>query len=107
MVSVVRKVQSRELEKMRTYLILAKVIDQALFDQYIKGHFPTIRLFGGKVVFRSLDNLSVHGDQAWDAIALQEWPDAARFERWWSSDEYRPWAEIRDRAAAVTIIRCG
>jgi uncharacterized protein (DUF1330 family) len=91
---------------MNTYLVLAKVIDPELFAQYIKGHIPSLAKFGGKVVFRSIDNVPVYGTQIWDAIVLQEWPDAESFDRWWRSDEYRPWAEIRDKAATVSIIKC-
>jgi uncharacterized protein (DUF1330 family) len=91
---------------MCTYLILAKIIDQELFAQYIKGHLPTIEKFGGKVVFRSQENIPVWGEATWDAIAMQEWLDTESFEKWWNSDEYRPWAEIRDKAAEVLIVRC-
>jgi len=89
-----------------TYLILANITDAELFANYIQGHLPTIAEFGGRVVFRSFANTPVLGEQNWDAVALQEWPDTQRFERWWNSDAYRPWAQIRDKAASVTIIRC-
>lgn len=66
--------------------------DPELFAEYIKGHIPTLAKFGGRVVFRSIDNVAVHGAETRDAIALQEWPDAEFLERWWNSEEYRPWA---------------
>jgi uncharacterized protein (DUF1330 family) len=91
---------------MINYLILAKTIDTELFADYIKGHIPTISLFGGRVTFRSTDNTPVLGTETWDAIAIQEWPDEAAFEAWWHSEEYRPWALIRDKAATMTIIKC-
>ena len=91
---------------MTHYLVLALIIDAELFARYIQGHIPTIIKFGGKVTFRSVNNTTIHGSQNWDAIALQEWPDTATFEQWWNSEEYRPWAEIRDKAAAITIVRC-
>ncbi|SRR6266567_3688222 len=88
------------------YLILARIIDHDLFAQYIKGHIPTIAQFGGKVVFRSTENSSVFGSGNWDVVAIQEWPSSDAFERWWASDEYRPWAGIRDRAAIMQIVKC-
>lgn len=91
---------------MTQYLILANIIDPELFADYIKGHIPTITLYGGRVTFRSTDNVPVLGMETWDAIAIQEWPSEAAFEAWWSSEEYRPWALIRDKAAAMTIVRC-
>lgn len=91
---------------MMQVLILATVIDGELFADYIKGHIPTIVHYGGRVTFRSTDNTLLLGAAAWDAIAIQEWPDEAAFEAWWHSDEYRPWAEMRDRAAEMTIVKC-
>jgi uncharacterized protein (DUF1330 family) len=87
-------------------LILANIIDSELFKQYMKGHLPTITQYGGKVVFRSIQNTPIWGSENWDAIALQEWPDEKTFNTWWNSEEYQPWAEIRDRAAKISIIRC-
>jgi uncharacterized protein (DUF1330 family) len=50
--------------------------------------------------------LVVLGAETWDAIALQEWPDVEAFKRWWNSEEYRPSAEIRDKAAVISIVKC-
>lgn len=91
---------------MTHYLILANIIDQELFADYIKGHIPTIAQYGGRVTFRSTGNTPVHGTKSWDAIAIQEWPDESAFEAWWSSEEYRPWAQVRDKAAEMTIVKC-
>ncbi len=91
---------------MAHYLILATIINPELFAQYIKGHIPTIALYGGRVTFRSTDNVPILGTETWDAIAVQEWPSEAAFEAWWNSEEYRPWALIRDKAATMTIVKC-
>jgi uncharacterized protein (DUF1330 family) len=88
------------------YLILAKIKDHDLFTQYIKGHIPTIAQFGGKVVFRSTENASILGSEHWDVVAIQEWPNTSAFDLWWDSDAYKPWAQIRDRAAFLAIIKC-
>lgn len=91
---------------MTNYLILATIIAPELFADYIKGHIPTITQYGGRVTFRSINNRVVLGTETWDAIAIQEWPSEADFDAWWNSEEYRPWAEIRDKAATVTIVKC-
>lgn len=88
------------------YLILVHIIDRKLFADYMAGHLPTITPYGGRVTFRSTDNVPVLGTETWDAVAIQEWPNEADFEAWWSSEEYRPWAQMRDKAATMTIIRC-
>ena len=91
---------------MTHYLILATITDPALFADYIRGHIPTIAQYGGVVTFRSIDNIPVLGAETWDAVAIQEWPNEAAFEAWWHSEEYRPWAELRDRAATMIIVKC-
>lgn len=91
---------------MVSYLILAKIIDKELFTKYINGHIPTISKFGGKVIFRSVSNLSIIGNNNWDAIAIQEWENTESFDKWWNSDEYKQWSEIRDKAAIIDIIKC-
>ena len=88
------------------YLIQARIRDQALFADYLRGHLPTLAAFGGQLVFRSAHNLPVLGHEHWDAVALQAWPDQAHFEQWWHSADYRPWAEIRDQAAEIRITAC-
>jgi uncharacterized protein (DUF1330 family) len=88
------------------YMVLVKIKDTALFARYLAGHLPTIEQFGGKISFRSIENRTVLGPEKWDVIAIQEWPTAADFDRWWNSEEYRPWAELRDHAADMTIVAC-
>lgn len=88
------------------YLILAKIINPDLFMEYIKGHLPSIAQYGGKIVFRSTENEPILGSECWDAIAIQEWPSASAFDAWWTSDEYKPWAQIRDQAATMVITKC-
>lgn len=91
---------------MINYLILAAIIDPELFARYIKGHIPTIVQHGGRITFRSTDNVPVLGMETWDAVAIQEWPSETAFETWWHSEEYRPWAQIRDKAAKISIVKC-
>lgn len=88
------------------FLIMARILNPELFALYIKGHIPTIAQYGGRVIFRSTDNVPVLGTETWDAIAIQEWPSEAAFEAWWHSEEYRPWALMRDKAATLTFVRC-
>jgi uncharacterized protein (DUF1330 family) len=46
------------------------------------------------------------GLENFDAIAIQEWASEEAFNAWWNSKEYKPWAQIRDRAAKISIIQC-
>jgi len=88
------------------YLILVKITDHALFARYIQGSRQTIAQFGGRVVFHSTENALTLGSSSWDIVAIQEWPSTDAFDRRWNSEEYKPWAEIRDTAAVMTIIQC-
>ncbi|MDR2081826.1 MAG: DUF1330 domain-containing protein [Campylobacteraceae bacterium] len=88
------------------YLILANIIEGEIFEQYMKGHLPTIAQYGGNIIFRSIQNTPILGLENFDAIAIQEWASEEAFNAWWNSKEYKPWAQIRDRAAKISIIQC-
>ncbi len=88
------------------YLILVKITDHALFARYIQGSQPTIAQFGGRVIFHSIENALTFGANSWDVVAIQEWPSTDAYDRCWNSEEYKPWAKIRDTAADMTIIQC-
>jgi len=88
------------------YLILVKIKDAGLFADYVNGHLPTVSKFGGKIIFRSIENSSVLGTEKWDAVLIQEWPSDIAFDLWWNSEEYQPWAKIRDNAASMSITKC-
>lgn len=88
------------------YIILVTIKDSDLFEEYVNGHLPSISKFGGKIVFRSTENSSVLGHEALDVVVIQEWPSESKFDLWWNSEEYAPWARIRDNAASMSIIKC-
>jgi uncharacterized protein (DUF1330 family) len=88
------------------YLILVTIKEPELFTTYITGHLPGLHNAGGKIVFRSTDNSPIIGAKQYDVVVIQEWPSEEAFNRWWHSDEYRPWAELRERAADMTIVAC-
>lgn len=97
--------EPHHLTNMTNYLVLAKILDKELFGEYMRGHLPTIQKYGGRVAFRSTENKTIFGSDQWDAIAIQEWPNAETFDLWWNSKEYEPWSKIRDKAALVQIIK--
>jgi uncharacterized protein (DUF1330 family) len=86
-------------------LILVKIKDRELFDEYLKGHLPTIAQYGGRVVFRSTENTTLLGDERWDVVVMQEWPSESAFDSWWNSKEYGVWAKLRDSAASMLILK--
>lgn len=88
------------------YLILATIKDSDLFAEYVNGHLPTLSKYGGKIVFRSVENSTVLGHEKCDVVVIQEWPSESTFDLWWNSEEYAPWARIRDKAASMSIIKC-
>ncbi len=88
------------------YLVLVKIKDAGLFAKYVNGHLPSIVAYGGKITFRSIENYPVLGQETWDVVVIQEWPSESAFDIWWNSEEYQPWAKIRDDAASLSIIKC-
>ena len=88
------------------YLILATIKDPALFATYVTGHLPGLQKAGGRIVFRSTDNAAIIGAKQYDVVVIQQWTSEEAFNLWWHSDEYRPWSELRDSAATMTIMAC-
>jgi uncharacterized protein (DUF1330 family) len=87
-------------------LILVKIKNSMLFADYVDGHLPTVSKFGGKIIFRSIENSSVLGTEQWDVVVIQEWPSDLAFDLWWNSEDYQPWTKIRDNAASMIITKC-
>lgn len=87
------------------YAVLNVTIrDDARFREYIRGHLPSIALHGGRVLFRSNDNVVVEGTWKPRLLVIQEWPTEAAFHQWYDSDEYRPWKELRHAACDLEFV---
>jgi uncharacterized protein (DUF1330 family) len=80
------------------------VRDEARFREYVRGHLPSIARHGGRVLFRSDDNVAVEGTWQPRLLVLHEWPSEAAFQAWYGSEEYRPWRELRPSACDMDYV---
>ena len=85
-------------------IIQVKVKNPKKFMEYVDGHLPSLSQYGGKILFEGLNQTNVYGEQQLeDLVVVQLWDDEETFYKWWNSEEYRPWKEMRDEGAYVTL----
>ncbi len=65
-------------------LIQVEVMDAEKFREYVKGHLPTIELYGGKVILKSAGMEVIEGAWMPELFVIHEWPGVAAFKRWMS-----------------------
>lgn len=84
-------------------LIQVEVMDAEKFREYVKGHLPTIELYGGKVILKSAGMEVIEGAWMPELFVIHEWPGVAAFKRWYVSEEYKPWKSKRKEACNLSI----
>ncbi len=68
---------------------------------YQEGARAQVARFGGVVLGRG--GRSFEGTPPFERVLVQKWPSAEAFERWQTSEEYRPLRERRQRCADMRI----
>ena len=90
---------------MSAYSIVAVMVkDQQLFQQYVDGHTESLMKYGGKFLAAGSDFESIEGAWPGQIVVVHEWPDRTSFHNWYTSDDYRPWKEIRFASATANVI---
>lgn len=93
---------------MPVFAVIDVVIkDQEKLKEYVAGHLPSIAQHGGKILCRGLDPVVVTGNWAPKLLVVHEWPNREQFQRWYDSDEYRPWKELREEACEMNLVLVG
>lgn len=78
--------------------------DPAAFEEYRNGHLPTIEKYGGKLLVRGGQFEVMEGDWNPRRIVIHQWPSLEAFHRWYNSEEYKHWKELRQRAAVARVV---
>lgn len=87
------------------YLLLDVTIkDKAKFFEYVEGHKPSMRQYGGKLLFRSNNMEVVEGSWSPKLFVVHEWPSEAAFRNWYGSPEYAPWKKLRREAMDMNMV---
>ena len=90
---------------MPAYSIVAVTVnDPDLFQRYVDGHQGTLAGFGGRFIVAGSEFEVLEGDWPGQIVVVHEWPDRRAFHAWHTSDDYRPWKEMRRAAASATVV---
>jgi len=79
------------------------VRDAEKWEQYLKQVGATFPPYGGEVVFRGKNAVSLDGEEAHELMVVLRFADLAAAKRWRTSPEYRRIVPIRDEAAEVVL----
>lgn len=81
-----------------------EVTDPAAFEEYRKGVPATIAAYGGRYIARGGALDALEGGWNPKRMVVLEFPSMDRARAWYSSDEYRPLMQLRQRAAKTRAI---
>ena len=89
---------------MAAYLIgQIQVRDPVLWQSYVAGVGESLRPFAAEVVFRGHLTRVLAGEQPRNQCVVIRFADRASLDRWFESETYQGFIELRDRAADVAI----
>jgi uncharacterized protein (DUF1330 family) len=90
---------------MAVYVIASvDVRDSAGYEEYRNRVQSTLERYGGRYLARGGATVVLEGTWSPARCVILEFPDMAKFNAWWSSPEYRPLREIRERTASSQIV---
>jgi uncharacterized protein (DUF1330 family) len=91
--------------KDRVYALLdVKIKDKAKFLEYVEGHKPSMKQYGGRLLFRSNDMQVVEGNWLPKLFVVHEWPSEVAFKQWYDSKEYAPWKKLCKEAMDMNLV---
>lgn len=87
------------------YVILDVTIkDKNKFAEYVEGHKPSMRRYGGRLLFRGNSLEIIEGNWSPKLFVVHEWPSAEAFHAWHNSKEYGPWKHLRKEAMDMNMV---
>jgi uncharacterized protein (DUF1330 family) len=90
---------------MAAYVIATiEITDPEEYEVYRAGVPETIARHGGRFLVRGGASEVLEGDWQPSRVVVLEFPDGDAARRWYSSDEYRPLIEIRQRASRGSLL---
>jgi uncharacterized protein (DUF1330 family) len=92
-------------DNMPTYVIAdIEVTDPALFEQYRQKVPATIAAHKGRYLARGGTTQVMEGSWSPHRCVILEFPDMEHFRAWWSSPEYAPLRELRQRSTNTHLV---
>lgn len=92
------------MKKAYNIVNILRIKDQEKFEKYVTGHVPTIEQFGGRFLVKGDSGEILEGSWESNLIVVHEFPSIDQFKKWYHSEEYRPWKELRQSCADVNVI---
>jgi uncharacterized protein (DUF1330 family) len=81
---------------MKVYSIAELTIrDAAWIDAYADHVTPMIARYGGRFLARTNRIEALEGEAAPHVVVIVEWPSREAADRFYASDDYRPWRDAR------------
>lgn len=84
------------------------IFDRARYARYVEGFMDVLARHRGRLLVADESPAIVEGAWAHDKIVVLSFPDAASFQAWFDSEDYRAIAHDRVAAAtgAILLARC-
>jgi uncharacterized protein (DUF1330 family) len=90
---------------MAAYIIVDVTIsDPVAYEEYKKLTPSSIASYDGKFIVRGGKTETLEGNWAPQRTVVLEFPTVQRAKEWWSSADYAPAKNIRQRAASTQMI---
>ena len=90
---------------MPAYIVVQIAItDPAAYERYKELAPPSIAAYGGRYVVRGGQSEVLEGSWRPPRLVVLEFPSAAQARAWWSSPEYAPAKELRQRCAETEML---
>lgn len=92
------------MKKAYNIVNILRIKDQDKFNQYVAGHLPSIKQYGGKFLVKGDQGEVLEGHWDSNLMVIHEFPSIEQFKLWYDSEDYRPWKELRQSCADVNVI---
>jgi uncharacterized protein (DUF1330 family) len=90
---------------MKVYSIAQMTVrDPSWVDAYAEHVTPMVARYGGRFLARTDRVVKLEGDAVPQVVVIVEWPSREAADRFYASDDYRPWREARVAGSADTLI---
>jgi uncharacterized protein (DUF1330 family) len=90
---------------MAAYIIVdVKINNAEMYEEYKKLTPASIAAYQGKFIVRGGATETLEGDWKPGRVVVLEFPNAEHAKQWWSSSEYAPAKNIRQKAATTKMI---
>ena len=90
---------------MSVYVIAdIEVLDPASFEEYRQKVPATIAAYNGRYLARGGATQVLEGSWSPKRCVVLEFPDMDRFNAWWTSPEYAPLRELRERSTNTHLV---